>query len=93
MSFPGFLRRSVVDRLLGIEPLYAHCDVPCGIYDPHLASLAAKTVHTMVKKVTDLPCPGADASPAQFKGDSLATREPMAAKRLKNRLSKCSIID
>ena len=27
----------------------AHCDVPCGIYDPHEAVLAAKTVARMVE--------------------------------------------
>ena len=53
----------VLDRLLGIEPLYAHCDVPCGLYDPHPAALAAKTVYTMVKKMSDLPVPGPSASP------------------------------
>ena len=47
----------VVDRIFRIEPIYAHCDVPCGIYDPHLAGVSAKTVHTMNKKVTDLPVP------------------------------------
>ncbi|PIQ84760.1 MAG: superoxide dismutase, Ni [Candidatus Omnitrophica bacterium CG11_big_fil_rev_8_21_14_0_20_63_9] len=52
------------DRLLGIEPLHAHCDVPCGIYDPHGAQLGAKTVFTMVKKMTDLPVPPSSA-PAQ----------------------------
>lgn len=52
------------DRLLGIEPVYAHCDVPCGIYDPHGAAIAAKTVHAMNKKVTDLPMPSPTA-PAQ----------------------------
>ena len=51
----------VVDLLLGIEPVYAHCDVPCGIYDPHGAAIAAKTVHTMNKKVSDLPVPPATA--------------------------------
>ena len=55
----------VMDQLFGIEPLYAHCDVPCGIYDPHLAAVAAKTVWTMVKKVQDLPTPGPSASPAE----------------------------
>ena len=50
-----------VDLLLGIEPIYAHCDVPCGIYDPHGAAIAAKTVHTMNKKVSDLPVPPATA--------------------------------
>jgi nickel superoxide dismutase len=52
-----------VDYLFNIEPLYAHCDVPCGIYDPHLAAIAAKTVHTMNKKLTELPTPGPSASP------------------------------
>ena len=51
----------IVDRIFGIEPLYAHCDVPCGIYDPHLAAVSAKTVHTMNKKITDLPTPGPGA--------------------------------
>jgi nickel superoxide dismutase len=54
----------IVDRVLGIEPVYAHCDVPCGIYDPHQAMIAAKTVHTMNKKLTDLPTP-APTAPAK----------------------------
>jgi len=29
----------------------AHCDVPCGIYDPHEAVLAAKTVARMVELI------------------------------------------
>ena len=51
-----------MDRWLGIEPLYAHCDVPCGIYDPHGAAIAAKTVHTMNTKLAALPMPAAGAS-------------------------------
>jgi len=53
---------SFFDRVCGVEPVHAHCDVPCGIYDPHLAGVSAKTVHTMNKKLTDLPMPGAGAS-------------------------------
>lgn len=34
---------------------HAHCDVPCGIYDPHDMQLAAKTVHKMVEKINALP--------------------------------------
>jgi len=45
------------DRLFRIEPVLAHCDVPCGIYDPHTAQIAAKTVHAMVKKATELQRP------------------------------------
>ena len=54
----------VIDRLFGIEPVYAHCDVPCGIYDPHTAALSAKTVHTMNQKVSALPVP-APTAPAK----------------------------
>ena len=50
-----------IDALFGITPVYAHCDVPCGIYDPHGAQIAAKTVYTMIKKATDLPKPGPSA--------------------------------
>ena len=56
-----FLTR-LIDRVLGIEPIYAHCDVPCGIYDPHAAAISAKTVHAMNQKVSNLPVPGANAS-------------------------------
>lgn len=36
-------------------PVYAHCDVPCGIYDPKPAQIAAATVAKMVEKVEGLP--------------------------------------
>lgn len=32
--------------------VHAHCDVPCGIYDPSGAVLAAKTVARMVELIT-----------------------------------------
>lgn len=34
---------------------YAHCDVPCGIYDPKPAQIAAATVLKMVQKINELP--------------------------------------
>ena len=34
---------------------YAHCDVPCGIYDPHAAELAARTVARMVELIGQIP--------------------------------------
>lgn len=42
-------------NLLPSIPVFAHCDIPCGIYDPHAAQLAAKTVKTMVQKINELP--------------------------------------
>lgn len=42
-------------KFLPARPVFAHCDIPCGIYDPHTAQLAAKTVLTMIKKINELP--------------------------------------
>ncbi len=50
-------------RLLGILPLRfasAHCDVPCGIYDPKPAQIAAETVLKMVQKINELEKTGDD---------------------------------
>ncbi len=41
-------------KILGIEKAFAHCDVPCGIYDPHLAQVSAHTVVRMVQLMSAL---------------------------------------
>jgi nickel superoxide dismutase len=47
--------------------VYAHCDVPCGIYDPHQAELAARTVARMVELIGQLPKDGlTEADRAKF---------------------------
>lgn len=33
---------------------YAHCDIPCGIYDPHLAQLGAHTVLRMTQMLGEI---------------------------------------
>jgi nickel superoxide dismutase len=46
----------VFHRLLKPTTLaYAHCDIPCGIYDPTPAKIAADTVAKMVEKLNALP--------------------------------------
>ncbi|MBI2196090.1 superoxide dismutase, Ni [Candidatus Daviesbacteria bacterium] len=44
----------LVIRLLPTRVVLAHCDIPCGIYDPHAAQLAAKTVLKMVSLINEL---------------------------------------
>jgi nickel superoxide dismutase len=60
----AFLQKvfNVVDRLLPARVAYAHCDIPCGIYDPHLAQIAALTAVRMNQLIQDVPKPGPDAS-------------------------------
>jgi len=40
-------------KFLPSRPVYAHCDIPCGIYDPYLAQMAAHTVLRMTKLIED----------------------------------------
>ena len=39
---------------------HAHCDIPCGIYDPISAKIAAQTVQKMVLRIQALEAPGMD---------------------------------
>lgn len=45
----------VTDKLFGESVAYAHCDIPCGIYDPHTAQLSAHTVIRMDALIEKLP--------------------------------------
>ena len=48
-----------IDRVSPPETVHAHCDIPCGIYDPQLAQIAAHTVIRMNQLINDLgPAPG-----------------------------------
>lgn len=45
-----------------IETAEAHCDGPCGVYDPSSARIAAEAALSMTKKILDLKVPeGSDA--------------------------------
>jgi nickel superoxide dismutase len=61
---------SLLDRLfLRLDAVWpprvarAHCDIPCGIYDPHEAQLAALTVVRMAQMAGELQKPGSQAKP------------------------------
>ena len=52
----------LVNRVFPAEVAYAHCDIPCGIYDPISAKIAAQTVLKMVVRIQAMEQPAADAS-------------------------------
>lgn len=43
-----------LDKRFGFERAQAHCDIPCGIYDPITALIPALTVVRMIDLMTDL---------------------------------------
>lgn len=53
------------DALSPPEPVVAHCDIPCGIYDPHEAQISALTVLRMMQLIQELPKPAAGAKPEE----------------------------
>jgi nickel superoxide dismutase len=64
MSFLHRILRGV-DRIAPAPVALAHCDIPCGIYDPHHAQLAAHTVVRMNMLIHDLPKPTPESTMEQ----------------------------
>jgi nickel superoxide dismutase len=61
--------RASIDRLRDVlrppEPAYAHCDIPCGIYDPHEAQISALTTIRMDQLIAEASAPAMDAKPEE----------------------------
>lgn len=51
---------SKLDETFNFQQAKAHCDVPCGIYDPITAQIAALTVVRMIDLMNDLESKGGD---------------------------------
>jgi nickel superoxide dismutase len=49
--FPRLLQAA--DTIVGVEHASAHCDLPCGVYDPAQARIEAESVHTIMEKYRD----------------------------------------
>ncbi len=45
--------------------VFAHCDIPCGIYDPHLAQVSVLTIIRMNQLIAELPKPGPQTTPEE----------------------------
>lgn len=47
--------RKVIDAFFGpLQTVYAHCDLPCGVYDPAQARIEAESVLKIMEKYKDL---------------------------------------
>ena len=50
---------SAIFRVLPADAAQAHCDGPCGVYDPASARVAAEAVLSMTKKLKAMEAPAA----------------------------------
>jgi nickel superoxide dismutase len=73
---------AALDKRLGFEHAKAHCDVPCGIYDPSSAQIAALTVVRMMDLIADLESKSAEKNAAYLNTLSryIAVKEEHAEK-------------
>ena len=76
-----------LNKIYPAKEVYAHCDIPCGIYTPEPALTAAKTVIRMVERIQELKPPSfpiPDITEAKGKINSLVryiqTKEEHAQK-------------
>lgn len=62
------------------ENVYAHCDVPCGIYDPKPAQIAAATVLKMVQLIKGIDSSSKDLNDQNTLIRTVWTKEEHARK-------------
>lgn len=63
-----------VDRIQPAPSASAHCDGPCGIYDPASARIAAEAVRSMTKKLLALAPPAAGDAAAMVAYQNTVSR-------------------
>ena len=59
------------EHVLGVERASAHCDLPCGVYDPAQARIEAESVQKIIEKM-------ADSTDADFRTRGLLIKEQRA---------------
>ena len=94
LTAPWLVDRFVgaLDRLAPPAVAYAHCDIPCGIYDPHMAQIAALTVVRMVQLIQGLQQPGSSASKEEWDTYGMQISRYTAIKEEHARIAEHEII-
>ena len=65
---------SQIKNLFPAPEVHAHCDGPCGVYDPASARITAEAVVSMTKKIQDLEIPSADDKEAYIAYQNTVSR-------------------
>ena len=78
--------KKFIYKLFSIKVVHAHCDVPCGIYDPISAKIAAQTVLKMAIRMEAVELPPKDISTPNTMARYIAVKEEHA-QLVKNELN------
>ena len=71
------IMQSFFSKIFSTISADAHCDIPCGVYDPTPAKIAAKTVARMVQQLGEIALPKDMIDPL-----SIATHANMIGRRI-----------
>lgn len=74
---------NTLDKTVKFERVSAHCDVPCGIYDPSTAQVAALTVVRTMDQLKELEEAGVDSISAHAKLARIVAEKERSAKIVK----------
>lgn len=81
-----------LEKLFAVQTAEAHCDVPCGVYDPSTALVAAKTVLSLTKKIVDLPTPGPTSTAQDVRAHENTVTRMVTVKEEHARICKAEIL-
>lgn len=76
----------ILDEKIGFERAQAHCDIPCGIYDPITAQIAALTVVRMIDLMNDLESKGTQGKDYQNSMSRYVTIKEEHAEKAKHEI-------
>ncbi|MDO5734522.1 MAG: superoxide dismutase, Ni [Eubacteriales bacterium] len=77
---------NIFEKLLRVEEVSAHCDIPCGIYDPITAQIAALTTVRMIDQMNETFESGLDTMEKQNKFSRLVAVKEEHAEKVKHEI-------
>ena len=83
---------SLFDSILGISEAQAHCDVPCGIYDPIVAQIAAQSVVRMIDIINENAEKGIDGTTSHNIARAALVKEEEAERRSRGCCCCCLLL-
>ena len=76
----------LIDRFMPVGFAHAHCDIPCGIYDPQDALQAAQTVIRMTELIQEVDASGKSDAETQHKVSRYTSVKEEHGQKAKNDL-------
>ena len=77
---------NALDKRFNVPTASAHCDIPCGIYDPSTAQVAALSVIRLLDLIAEMPADGSLNLGQQAKLSRLVREKEISAAKVKDEI-------